>query len=374
MRKPIVMTAAAWLAGCGPTYLEPGRGQPEQQYIFHGVPASYDYHEATVSLHTYDGWGLSEPSCTGTLIDERWVLTAAHCVPGLRASQLYVHFGPNGFDIDPDRLHAVRAIVVHPSYNARAITNDLALLELPEAVTHTDPIMPLPASLGLTSADRGRIIDLAGFGYREDGGYGVRMHVEIPITNVTSTQIEYDQGNGWSGSGGTCNGDSGGPAFIERNGAVYVAGVTSYGDPNCVDFGVSAKVDAYESFIESVTGIRVEPVSGAPTGGSGSSSGATGPITETYTGWVDQGYLASHGYTTLGAGTHDVLLVGPRGTDFDLYFAELVNGRWVYRAEATTTSNVEQVRVTVPNGGRFAVSVGAYAGSGSYAIEVTRPQ
>jgi secreted trypsin-like serine protease len=376
MRQLVVVTLL--VGGCGPTLLKPTEGDPDQLYIFHGAPPDAAYHQATVSLHRASGWSLGEPMCSGTLISDRWVLTAAHCVPGVRASELYVHFGPDGFDIDPERLHGARRIVVHPSYDSRQIVNDVALIELTDPVTHTAPVMPLPASLGLTSADRGKSIDLAGFGYQEDGGYGVLMHVEVPIAAVRSTQIEYDQGNGWSGNGGTCNGDSGGPAFFERNGHVYVAGVTSYGDARCVDFGVSAKVDAYEGFIESTTGINVAPVTGGSSSGSSgsSSSGSSGavPQTSTYSGWLNQGYLVSHSYTSLGAGTHDVLLVGPSGADFDLYFAESINGQWVYRAESASSSNVERLRVTVPNGGRFAVSVGAYAGSGAYAIEVTRPQ
>ena len=49
----------------------------------------------------------------------------------------------------------------------------------------------------------------------------------------------------------TCNGDSGGPAFADNgNGELLVAGVTSYGDFGCHDFGVDTRVDAYLDFLD----------------------------------------------------------------------------------------------------------------------------
>jgi secreted trypsin-like serine protease len=380
MRSPLIpLFAVATLVGCGPTMMKPEGVDPDQLYIFHGSPTSEPYQEATVSIHKTSQWGVTDPFCTGTLISDRWILTAAHCTPGLRASETVVHFGPNARQINPAKLHTVRQVIANPAYNAQQITNDVALLELTSPVTHTAPVMPLPASIGLTSADTGKSIDLAGFGFQENNAYAQRMHVEVPLAQVRSTQIEYDQGNGWSGTGGACNGDSGGPAFFERNGQIYVAGITSYGDANCTDYGVSTKVDAFESFIESVTGMSIEPGTGSsggtsPGGGGGTPPATGGMVTETYSGFVNQGYLVPHVYKTLDAGTHDILMTGPPGTDFDLYMAQKINGEWVFIAEATTPSNVEALTVTVPAGGKYAVGVAAFSGSGSYAVEVTRPQ
>jgi len=64
--------------------------------------------------------------------------------------------------------------------------------------------------------------------------------------------------------GGTCFGDSGGPAIIDRGGTLYVAGVTSFSDNDCVEFGASTRVALYEAWIAS------QAV--APTPGNGTSS------------------------------------------------------------------------------------------------------
>ncbi len=379
MRSLLTLSAVLALAACGPTLIEPEKGDSEQHFIFHGSPTSQAYHEATVSLHQVSGWGVSDPFCTGTLIFDKWVLTAAHCADGQSASGVVVHFGDDGRRLDSDRLHEVRRITMHPSYDPWRIQNDVALLELTSAVHHTAPVMPLPASIGLTSGDRGEIIDLAGFGFQEDGGYADLLHVEVPIAQVRNTEIEYDQGSGWgNGTGGACNGDSGGPAFFERDGEVYVAGVTSYGDANCTDFGVSLKVDAFESFIESTTGRSVEVVGGGSSPGNPGNPGTTPPtggdVTESYTGSVSQGYLQPYVYRSDDGGVHDIVMTGPPGTDFDLYFAQKINGQWTFLAEATTPSSSETLRVDMPAGGRFAIGVASYSGSGTYAVEVTRPQ
>lgn len=50
-------------------------------------------------------------------------------------------------------------------------------------------------------------------------------------------------------TGGVCFGDSGGPALVYRDGTAYVGGITSYGDSRCRIYGVSTRVDAFESFI-----------------------------------------------------------------------------------------------------------------------------
>ncbi len=375
----LLIALAALTAACGPSHLKPTDGEVEQMFIYHGTPADQPYHDATVSLHQDYGWGVSDPFCSGTLIFDRWVLTAAHCLYGSSAGEVVVKFGADGRSVDPQHLHAAKRLVVHSGYNPNTIANDIALIELSSTPTYADPIMPLPSSLGLGNSDEGDLIDLAGFGFQEDGGYGELMHIPVPIADVRSTEVEYDQGNGWGGSGGACNGDSGGPAFFERGGQVYVAGVTSYGDYACTDFGVSTRVDAFEAFIESSTGLSVEPSTGSSSGGGTPPSTTTTPapggqVVDTFSGTVTQGYLQAWVYVTDGPGVHTVELDGPAGTDFDLYLLHKKAGEWVTRAAAESPYDDETLVMDVPKGGKYAIGVAAYAGSGDYTVTLTRPE
>jgi hypothetical protein len=56
------------------------------------------------------------------------------------------------------------------------------------------------------------------------------------------------------GDGGTCFGDSGGPAFFIEDGEEIIVGITSWGDANCVATGNTYRVDIPETleFINSI--------------------------------------------------------------------------------------------------------------------------
>jgi len=76
----------------------------------------------------------------------------------------------------------------------------------------------------------------------------VKRVVTIPISQVAATQFAYQ-----AAGKNTCNGDSGGPAFAtDASGNLTVAGVTSYGDQSCTQYGVDTRVDTFQSFIASV--------------------------------------------------------------------------------------------------------------------------
>jgi hypothetical protein len=155
----------------------------------------------------------------------------------------------------------VAAVHTHPNYDATNIVNDMALLQMarnaPAGVT---PVPLLPANMALTSADVGTTLRIVGFGLTnpsDNNSAGTKNQVteHLGIVCGGNTACYYQQGEASPRTicfnqqpGGSCSGDSGGPAFLTRNGVTYVAGVTSYGDQNCAYFGCSTKVDAFQAF------------------------------------------------------------------------------------------------------------------------------
>ena len=183
--------------------------------------------------------------CTGTLVSKRLVVTAAHCLQDVRASNIRFALGPNASS--PQVQLGVSQVVPHPKYNAKQLTNDIGVLVLSQDA----PVTPVAINDSMTASWVGRTLTFVGYGvtsgFGAKGGSGVKRAVDIAVSEVGSTQFAYADRRK-----NTCFGDSGGPAFAtDSAGNLTLVGVTSYGDRTCTQFGVDTRVDAFRSWIAS---------------------------------------------------------------------------------------------------------------------------
>jgi hypothetical protein len=184
--------------------------------------------------------------CTGTLIADKWVVSAAHCfADGFNGGNFMIGNSVN--DRGARRVRIARAYV-HQGYDANRLVNDIALVELVESAGIA------PMEIARTAPRVGESVKYVGFGVSDgirDTGSGIKRSVDIGTTRVDATTLRSDDPNV-----NTCRGDSGGPGMRLENGVEVVGTVTSWGDQECQQFGVNTRVDAYVSWIEGIVGAQ----------------------------------------------------------------------------------------------------------------------
>jgi hypothetical protein len=213
--------------------------------------------------------------CTGTLISPVLVLTAAHCVDTSTAEDVEVGFGHNANSAIS--YVEVKEVWIHPEWesNAYVLRNDIAMLRLKRpAPAEIEPIPFLPDTLRLTQDDVGKMHELVGFGQTDpinDYSTGIKMTITLPISHICGSSACVETVDGQTiminrnnichkkTNGGTCFGDSGGPAFFFRNNREYVVGVHSYhlGEEDCGFIACATKVDAFSSYILEIGGDQI---------------------------------------------------------------------------------------------------------------------
>lgn len=164
---------------------------------------------------------------TGTLIAPQWVLTAAHVAATLGSRSVA--------EIDT-REYPLERIVLHPQWRSDAdLKVDIALVHLARTVEGCTPVSLYTGTdevgLEVTFVGRGDAgTGLTGPGGREWDGLARAATNRVTRADGPLLQFRFDAPQevgvtaleGISGAG-----DSGGPAYVERDGVLFTIGVSS---------------------------------------------------------------------------------------------------------------------------------------------------
>jgi len=209
--------------------------------------------------------------CGGTLINDRYVLTAAHCFDG--SEPTHIRLGELNIGSFDSRHQDIRIAskVIHPNWSRRTLKNDIALVRMsssPKRELNRPACLPnsyvnvRPENL----RQGGVVIGWGAIDNHDKATVDTLREAILPIESVSSCNTKYSDtsvsiGNtqlcAGLGDKDTCQGDSGGPMLsLERDGNKWsVIGITSFG-VDCADTrfpGVYTRVDKYLDWIEENT-------------------------------------------------------------------------------------------------------------------------
>ncbi|CAK9294624.1 unnamed protein product [Gordionus sp. m RMFG-2023] len=219
-------------------------------------------HGTTASPHTWP-WQVAllkygKLKCGGSMISQRWIVTAAHCVERGYKNDFRILVGSHNL-LDRDdgsEIIEIAGIHIHPDWNRKILKNDIALIKLKKPIKFNKKIQPICLPIMHYNVKGGAQCHATGWGLTENGRTKTLQQTCLSVSGEAEclkyNRFPKERHTVCSQSQGTnvCFGDSGGPLMCSVDGRWTLVGISSFVHGTCYGTSFFTKVAAYADFIK----------------------------------------------------------------------------------------------------------------------------